>query len=129
DNESDGARRRERAGQHARRLYDGGVSELRQKRPMSAVGVLTALAGTILFIYFVRKAGPHEIRAGFQRIGWGLIWIVLLGGARFAVRARAWVLCLEPPHKLDFITAFTAVVCGDALGNLTPLGPLVREAI
>ena len=103
------------------------MSELRQKRPISVLGVLTALAGTILFIWFVRKAGTHEILAGFQRIGWGLVWIVLLGGARFAVRAKAWVLCLEPPHRLDFITAFTAVVCGDALGNLTPLGPLVGE--
>jgi hypothetical protein len=91
------------------------------------VGVLTALAGTVLFIWFVRSAGTREIWAGFQRIGWGLAWIVLLGGARFAVRAAAWVLCIEPPHKLGLVTAFTAVVCGDALGNVTPLGPLVGE--
>jgi len=89
--------------------------------------VLTALAGTVLFAWFVHKVGAREIFAGFQRIGWGLAWIVLLGGARFAVRAAAWVLCIEPPHKLDPITAFTAVVCGDALGNVTPLGPLVGE--
>lgn len=88
---------------------------------------MTALAGTALFIWFVRSAGTREIWAGFQRIGWGLAWIVLLGGARFAVRALAWVLCIEPPHKLGVATAFTAVVCGDALGNVTPLGPLVGE--
>jgi hypothetical protein len=89
--------------------------------------VLIALAATVLFIWFVLSAGTHEIWAGFQRIGWGLAWIVLLGGARFAVRAGAWVLCIEPPHKLNLTTAFTAVVCGDALGNVTPLGPLVGE--
>jgi len=103
------------------------VAEPRPKRPISAWGVLTALAGTGLFIWFVHKVGASEIWAGFQRIGWGLAWIVLLGGARFAVRAAAWVLCIEPPHKLDLVTAFTAVVCGDALGNVTPLGPLVGE--
>ncbi len=89
--------------------------------------MLIAVLGTILFIWLIRKVGTHEIWAGFQRIGWGLVWIVLLGGARFAARAAAWVLCLEPPHKLDLATAFTAVVCGDAIGNVTPLGPLVGE--
>ncbi len=99
----------------------------RQNRPIRASGVLIALAGTGLFIALLYRYGADQIWAGFQRIGWGLIWIVLLGGARFAVRAVAWVLCIEPPHKLDLITAFTAVVCGDALGNVTPLGPLVGE--
>ena len=65
--------------------------------------------------------------SGFQKIGWGLGWILLLGGLRFAARARAWALCIEPPHALRFVDAFNAVVCGDALGNLTPLGPIVGE--
>src|SRR6185437_2822249 len=112
DDENNGGRHLERAGQHARRLYDGGVAEPRRKRRISATGVLIALAATVLFIWFVLSAGTHEIWAGFQRIGWGLAWIVLLGGARFAVRAGAWVLCIEPPHKLNLTTAFTAVVCG-----------------
>lgn len=89
--------------------------------------MLTAVAGSVLLIWLLHRIGPQEIWAGFQRIGWGLTWIVLLGGARFAVRAGAWVLCVEPPHKLGCLTAFTAVVCGDALGNVTPLGPLVGE--
>jgi hypothetical protein len=105
-----------------------GVSEPRPKRPITATGVLTVLAGTALLIWLVRNAATREqIWNGFQRIGWGLGWIFLLGGARFAVRAAAWTLCIEPPHKLGFVTAFTAVVCGDALGNVTPLGPLVGE--
>ena len=39
----------------------------------------------------------------------------------------AWRLCLDPPHTLRLRDAFAAVVCGDAIGNLTPLGPLVGE--
>jgi hypothetical protein len=96
-------------------------------RQVTAAGLLTAAAGTALFIWLVYKFGPREIWSGFQKIGWGLGWILLLGGLRFAARARAWALCIEPPHKLHFVDAFNAVVCGDALGNVTPLGPLVGE--
>jgi hypothetical protein len=111
----------------ARGLYDGGVSDIRPARQSRAAGLLTAAAGTALFIWLVRTVGPGEIWTGFQKIGWGLTWIVLLGGLRFAVRAAAWSLCIEPPHALRFVTAFNAVVSGDALGNVTPFGPLVGE--
>jgi hypothetical protein len=111
----------------ARRLYDGGVSDTRSRRPVTAAGLLTAAAGTALFVWLVWTVGPSEIWTGFQKIGWGLAWIFILGGLRFAVRAAAWTLCIEPPHRLGFFAAFTAVVCGDALGNATPFGPLVSE--
>jgi hypothetical protein len=96
-------------------------------RQVSAVGLLTAALGTALFIWLVYRVGPADILSGFQKIGWGLAWILLLGGLRFAVRARAWTLCLEPPHTLSFVDAFSASVCGDAMGNVTPLGPIVGE--
>ena len=115
------------AGSIARRLYDGGVSDTRPKRQITAAGLLTAAAGTALFVWLVRTVGPREIWIGFQKIGWGLGWIFVLAGLRFAARAAAWALCIEPPHKLRFLTAFNAVICGDALGNVTPLGPLVSE--
>jgi len=94
---------------------------------VTATGLLTAVAGTALFAWLVRSVGPAEIGRGFTQIGWGLGWILALGGLRFAARAAAWTLCIEPPHRLRFGEAFNAVVCGDALGNLTPLGPLVGE--
>ncbi len=94
---------------------------------MTSAGVLTAIAGSVLFVWLVLKVGPSEVWAGFQRIGWGLLLIVALGGLRFATRAAAWMMCVEPPHALGFTTAFAAVVCGDAVGNVTPLGPLASE--
>jgi len=103
------------------------VPPTRPPRQSTAAGVLIAAAGTVLFIWLVKTIGPREIWTGFQKIGWALGWILLLGGLRFAARARAWALCLEPPHALRFTDAFNAVVCGDALGNLTPLGPVVGE--
>jgi hypothetical protein len=111
----------------ARRLYDGAVPLSSPGRRTTATGLLVAAAGTGLFIWLVRSVGPGEIWNGFRQIGGGLGWIFILGGLRFATRAAAWMLCMEPPHRLRFWDAFSAVVCGDALGNLTPFGPLVSE--
>src|SRR5690349_3372347 len=111
----------------ARRLYDGDVSDPRPPRQITTTGVLTAIAGTALFVWLIWTIGPREIWIGFQKIGWGLVWIVALGGLRFAARAAAWSLCVEPPHRLGFLDGFAAVVCGDAMGNITPLGPLASE--
>jgi lysylphosphatidylglycerol synthase-like protein len=94
---------------------------------VTAVGLLTAAAGVALFAWLVWRVGPAEIWVGFRKIGWGIAWILLLGGLRFAARAFAWTLTIEPPYRLGFPDAFVAVVCGDAIGNLTPLGPIVGE--
>src|SRR4030095_13609629 len=71
--------------------------------------------------------GVAQIAADFRQVGWGLIAIIAIGGVRFLMRAIAWRLCLDPPHHLSLTDAFSAVVCGDTIGNLTPLGPLVGE--
>jgi len=94
---------------------------------MTAVGLLTTVAGIALFVWIVRSVGSREVLDGFRQIGWGLAIVVILGGLRFATRAIAWMLCFEPPYSLAFRDAFGAVVAGDALGNITPLGPLVGE--
>lgn len=96
-------------------------------RPLTVAGALTTAAGVALFVWLIWYVGPGEIWAGFRQIGWGLAAIVAVAGLRFAARAAAWRLCLEPPHHLRFFEAFAAVVSGDALGNITPLGPIVGE--
>jgi hypothetical protein len=88
---------------------------------------LTALLGLILLVVVVVRVGVLEIAADVRQVGWGLLAIIAMGGLRFLLRALAWRLCLEPPHTLSIRDAFAAVICGDAIGNLTPLGPLVGE--
>ena len=97
------------------------------RRPLTAVGLLTTAVGVALFVWIVRSVGSREVVDGFRQIGWGLTIVVFLGGLRFATRAIAWILCFEPPHRLGFRDAFGAVVAGDALGSITPLGPIVGE--
>lgn len=99
--------------------------------------VLAALGGLVLFGYAVRRAGVAEILDGIRQVGWGLIPILGLAGARFFVRACAWRLCMPeraghgeggPPHgRLSIRQAFSAFIAGDAIGNLTPLGMVASE--
>lgn len=94
---------------------------------MSPGGVVAAVVGVTLFVYFVQRAGVGEIVSGIRRLGWVFLVVVALGGLRFAARGMAWRGCLEGTHRLTPGRAFQAVVAGDTLGNLTPLSLLVGE--
>jgi hypothetical protein len=94
---------------------------------LGPAGVVFALAGLVLFAYFVWRAGPAEVWSNITQIGWWFAPILLLAGLRFAVRVRAWTLCFEEPHRLGFVEAFKAYLIGDAAGNVVPLGIVVSE--
>src|ERR1043166_1772152 len=96
-------------------------------RKFASAGAAFALLGLALFAYFVWRAGPGEIWANVSRIGWGFAGILALGGLRFVVRALAWTLCFEPPHRLRYRDAFTAYLIGDSAGNVRPLGLVGSE--
>ena len=93
----------------------------------SVSGLLTAIAGLALLVFVVHKVGVAEIVADVRQVGWWLIVVIAIGGLRFLLRAAAWRLCLDDPRALTLGDAFAAVICGDTIGNLTPLGPLVGE--
>lgn len=96
-------------------------------RSRHVVPVLAAVGGLVLFGYAVRRAGAGEILDGIRQVGWGLLPILGLAGARFLLRACAWRLCMPAHGRLPIGQAFTAFVAGDALGNLTPLGMVASE--
>ena len=85
------------------------------------------MLGVALFAWYVRGVGPTEIWSGLRSVGWGFVAIISITGLRFALRASALSRCFEPPQRVPFSTAFTAVLAGDALGNLTPLGLIASE--
>ncbi|HVF43372.1 MAG TPA: lysylphosphatidylglycerol synthase domain-containing protein [Pyrinomonadaceae bacterium] len=99
----------------------------RARRRLAPAGAVFALLGLALFAYFVWAAGPSQVWSKISNIGWGFALIVLLGGLRFGVRALAWTLCFEPPHRLGFFEAFRAYLIGDAAGNVVPVGIVVSE--
>lgn len=60
------------------------------------------------------------------RVGWAFFVILALAGLRYLVRALAWVRCAGRP-RLSLPGALQAVLVGDAVGNVTPLGVLASE--
>jgi hypothetical protein len=96
----------------------------------SLVGIASALFGLALFAVTLYETGVLPIFEGIGRVGAGILAILLLSGLRFWVRAWAWVLCTDesaPGEGLRVRDTFPALLAGDALGNLTPLGVLVSE--
>jgi hypothetical protein len=61
-------------------------------------------------------------------MGWGFAGIVLIGGAREAVRALAWTRTVEGEARLPFRVAFAARLAGEAINTLVPMGMIVGEA-
>jgi hypothetical protein len=99
----------------------------RTRPGLNLTGVVSAVVGLALFAWVVRTNGPSEIWNNLRAVGWGFLAIVAISGARFALRAAAWSRCLEPPHTMPFRAAFEAVLAGDAIGNVTPLGLFASE--
>jgi len=97
-----------------------------RRRQYLLTGV-TALGGLALFAYAVRSVGLDAITDGIRRVGWGMVPILALAGARFALRAQAWRLCMRAAVRLPFGTALAAFLAGDAVGSVTPLGLAASE--
>src|SRR5215471_21456442 len=90
------------------------------KKRLTPVGIILTASALVLFAYFVKRAGVREIAEGIRRLGSGFLLILLISGSRHVVRSLAWMLCLEPPHRLRFVDALRARLMGDAIGNIVP---------
>jgi hypothetical protein len=86
--------------------------------------VLTAL-GIALFCFFVYTAGIGEIWSGISRLGWGFLFVLALHGLKISIRVFAWTLCVEKPYRLEFVDGFKAVMIGESLSAMIPLGILM----
>ncbi len=93
-------------------------------RPIAIAG---ALAGGLLFAYTLHAAGPALVVGQIRQIGLGFVAVLFLSGIRMAVRSQAWSLCVDSPARFTFRDALAAFITGDAVGNVTPLGPVASE--
>lgn len=93
-------------------------------RPIAIVG---AVAGVLLFAYTLRAAGLWAVIEGARAVGAGFVLVLFLSGLRHFIRSAAWTNCVEPSERLGLRDAFVAFVTGDAIGNLTPFGPVASE--
>ena len=86
-----------------------------------------ALGGIALFAWAIRSVGWTDVAAGIRRVGWGLLPILAISGARFVVRAECWRRCMAPEGRISRSQALVAYLAGDAIGNVTPLGLIASE--
>jgi hypothetical protein len=89
------------------------------------LGLGLSLAGAALLAWQIHSAGPRMVGQGLAAIGFGFALILLNSFARFLCRAVAWHAMLDPP--LPFRRVLAALMAGDALGNITPLGLIASE--
>src|SRR5205085_6308342 len=96
-------------------------------RRITPAGIIFAALGTLLFVYYVWRAGPRDIWQNMRHLGAGFLLVLLISAVRPIVRALAWTSCFEAPHRLRWRDALRAYLAGDALGNVMPLGIVVSE--
>ena len=90
------------------------------------LGVLFTLLGVGLFIYFINEVGFSTILEGIGKIGFdGFALILLIYFLRLSCRAGAWKLSVSDPYKLSFFDTIQAVIIGESLSVMIPLGILV----
>ncbi len=93
---------------------------------LKILGAVLTLFGLGLFVYFVYSVGVSEILKGIVNIGFGgFAFILIVYFLRIVMRASAWRLCVYEPHKLHLRDTLPAVIIGEALSSLIPLGILI----
>jgi hypothetical protein len=101
------------------------ISQKHINRLKVAALALTA-GGVALFVYFVYSVGVSEIIEGIGKIGFvgfGLLMLIYL--IRICTRAWAWKLSVYEPYELSLKDTIPAVIIGEAMSSMIPLGILI----
>ncbi len=101
-------------------------SKKKNIKRLKIVGSLLTILGVGLFAYFIYSVGVNEILEGVGKIGFGGFAIILfIYFLRIVARAFAWKLSVYEPYKLDLRDTIPAVIIGEAMSSMIPLGILI----
>jgi hypothetical protein len=93
---------------------------------LKLLGAILTAGGIALFSYFVYSVGFHEILANIERFGFvGFAAILAIYFLRICSRAAAWHLSVYEPYTLTLRDTSPAVIIGEAMSSMIPLGILV----
>lgn len=93
---------------------------------LTVAGSLLTIGGIALFSYFIYSVGVSEIVDNIQRFGLlGFGVIVAIYGLRIVIRATAWSLSVYEPYEVPVKHTIPAVIIGEAMSTMIPLGILV----
>ena len=101
----------------------------KKRKNVKRLQIIWAVMTTIgigIFVYFIYSVGFAEVLQGISKIGFdGFAVILLIYLLRLSVRATSWRLSVNDPHELRFRDTFPAVIIGEALSSMIPLGILI----
>jgi Lysylphosphatidylglycerol synthase TM region len=93
---------------------------------LKVLGAVLTLGGIALFSYFVYSVGVTEILKNIEKFGIaGFAVILLIYFARIVMRASAWKLSVYEPYSLSLRDTVPAVIIGEAMSSMLPLGILI----
>ena len=93
---------------------------------LKLLGVVLTLGGFVLFCYFVWSVGADELLGNIEKFGIaGFAIILLLYFVRILMRATAWTLSVYKPYTLTIRDTVPAVIIGEAMSSMIPLGILI----
>lgn len=98
----------------------------KQTNRLTILGIILTIGGIALFSYFVYAVGFSEILANIERFGFaGFAMILAIYFLRISMRAAAWKLCVYEPYTLTMKDTVPAVIIGEAMSSMIPLGILI----
>lgn len=93
---------------------------------LKIIAVLFTILGIGLFGYLILTVGYEAILKGIGKIGFdGFAILSFIYFLRIFARAFAWKLSVYAPYKLDLRDTIPAVVIGEAMSSMIPLGILI----
>lgn len=93
---------------------------------LTIIGIVLTIGGIGLFSYFVYAVGLGEILANIDRFGFaGFAVILAIYFLRICARAGAWSLSVYEPYTLRMKDTIPAVIIGEAMSSMIPLGILI----
>ena len=93
---------------------------------LKVAGLGLTVVGVALFAYFVYSTGVHEIAGNIAEFGWvGFAVILAIYSMRILLRGLAWKLSVYEPYSLGLRDTVPAVIIGEALSSMIPLGILI----
>jgi hypothetical protein len=93
---------------------------------LTIIGIILTIGGIALFAYFVYAVGVEEILANIERFGIAGFAVILgIYFLRICSRAAAWMLSVYEPYSLTLKDTIPAVIIGEAMSSMIPLGILI----
>ncbi len=93
---------------------------------LTILGIILTIGGIALFSYSVYAVGVGEIVANIDRFGFAGFAVILgVYFLRICARGAAWKLSVYEPYTLRMKDTIPAVIIGEAMSSMIPLGILI----